>query len=276
MKRSAKVEFYYKKCVEHKNNTGKLWKTINFVIHKTNNKSDVIDKLKINNLYEFRGKRIVEEFATYFANIGKEYATNMQSSKKDLTAYLNTITTSEKSIFLTPITTLEVDKYINNLKPKQSSGLDGINNIVLKELRDIITEPLTLIFNNSLQEGLFPTKMKTARVVPLYKGKSKHKTTNYQPISLLLTISKILEKAMYTRVYHFLCTTGQLFASQYGFRKDHACDQAVGELVSVIAKGMEWKKLTAGVFLDLSKAFDSLEHNAIYKKWKNMACKVVA
>ena len=266
VKRSAKVEFYYKKCIEHKNNTGKLWKTINFVIHKTNNKSDVIDKLKINNLYEFRGKHIAEEFTRYFANIGKEYATNMKSSKKDLTHYLNTITTSEKSIFLTPITTLELEKYINNLKPKWSSGLDSINNIVLKELRDIIIEPLTLIFNNSLQEGLFPTKMKTARVVPLYKGKSKYETTNYRPISLLLTISKILEKAMYTRVYRFLCATGQLFASQYGFRKDHACDQAVGELVSVIAKGMERKKLTAGVFLDLSKAFDSLEHNAIYKK----------
>ena len=71
---------------------------------------------------------------------------------------------------------------------------------------------------------------------------------------------------MYTRVYHFLCETKQLYASQYGFRKDHACDQAMGEIVAVITKLIEQKKLTAGIFLNLLKAFDSLEHNAVLMK----------
>ena len=170
------------------------------------------------------------------------------------------------SIFITPITKVEVEKYINNLKPKKSSGLDKIDNIIIKELRDLISEPLSTIYSNSIMEGIFPDKMKTSKVIPLHKSKSKEETNNYRPISLLLTISKILEKAMYHRVYTFLCTTHQLYASQYGFRKNHACDQAVGELVAVISKGMEQKKLTAGIFLDLSKAFDSLEHRAILKK----------
>ena len=115
-------------------------------------------------------------------------------------------------------------------------------------------------------EGTFPDKMKTSKVIPLHKGKSKDETNNYQPISLLLTISKILEKAMYHRTYTFLCVTHQLYASQYGFQKNHACDQAVGELVAIITKGIEQKKLTAGIFLDLSKALDSLEHGAILRK----------
>ena len=266
VKRTAKSDYYYNKCVEHKGNTSKLWKTINYVIHRTNNKSEVIEKLKINNLYEYRGQYIAEEFARYFSAIGREYATSMKTPNRNLSDYLNCINTSEKSIFLSPTTEVEIMRYINDLHPKRSSGLDNINNILLKELRDIIAKPLSMIFNNSISEGVFPSKMKTAKVIPLYKSKNRYETTNYRPISLLLTISKLLEKAMHRRVYNYLCDTGQLYASQYGFRKNHACDHAIGELVSVITKGMEQKKLTAGVFLDLSKAFDSLEHSAIFRK----------
>ena len=106
--------------------------------------------------------------------------------------------------------------------------------------------------------------MKLSKVVPLHKANNRDETTNYRPISLLLTVSKILEKTMYTRVYKFLNDTKQLYTSQYGFRKNHACDQAVGELVAAISKGIEQKKLTAGVFLDLS--FDSLELGAVFSK----------
>ena len=83
IKRRAKEQYYYEKCVTHKNNTSKLWKTVNQVIHKTNNKSEVIEKLKINNLYEHRGELIAEEFARYFASIGKEYATKCQNQTKN-------------------------------------------------------------------------------------------------------------------------------------------------------------------------------------------------
>ena len=120
--------------------------------------------------------------------------------------------------------------------------------------------------NKSLETGMFPEKMKTAKVVPLHKNKQKDDTNNYRPISLLLTLSKILEKIVYHRVYGFLVKTRQLYSSQYGFRKDHACDQAVGELVAKITKGIEQCKLTASVFLDLFKAFDSLEHSVIFSK----------
>ena len=265
-KRAAKRSYYYDQCVQHQGNTKKLWKTINHVIHCTNNKTEVVEKLKIQNLDEHRGDRIAEEFARYFATIGEKYSTNMPPPKKTLSEYLCKIKPYGNSIFITPVTKSEVEKYINNLKPKRSSGMDKIDNILIKELRDLISEPLSIIYSNSLSEGIFPDKMKTSKVIPLHKNKSKDETNNYRPISLLLTISKILEKAMYHRVYTFLCTTHQLYASQYGFRKNHACDQAVGELVSAITKGIEQKKMTAGIFLNLSKAFDSLEHRAVLRK----------
>ena len=266
IKRAARKKYYTETCEENKNNSRKLWKTINKIIHRTNNKTEVIEKLKINGIMEHRGEEIVEEFARYFSTIGQEYATQMKRSQKPINDYISTIPRHQKSIFLEPCTEQEISKLLRNLKPKKSSGIDDVNNIILKELECYLTLPLMLLFNNSMETGIFPEKMKTAKVVPLHKSKHKDETTNYRPISLLLTLSKILEKIMYKRVYEFLTKTNQLYSSQYGFRKNHGCDQAIGELVANISKGIEQKKLTAGVFLDLSKAFDSLEHSVIFKK----------
>ena len=108
--------------------------------------------------------------------------------------------------------------------------------------------------------------MKTAIVVPLNKGQSVQDQTNYRPISLLITISKLLEKLMYSHVYNFLNETHQIYQSQYGFRSNHACDHAIGELISEIAKNAELGKQTVSAFLDLSKAFDTLEHSVIFNK----------
>ena len=265
-KRAARKKYYIDTCEANKNNSKKLWKTINRVIHHTNNKTEVIEKLKINGISEHRGEEIVEEFARYFVTIGEKYATRMTSSKKPINNYISAIPNHTSSIFLEPYTEQEVSDLIRSLKPKKSSEIDNMDNIILKEIESSLTKPLMLIFNKSMETGEFPEKMKTAKVIPLHKTKSKDETTNYRPISLLLTLSKILEKIMYRRVYGFLTKTKQLYLNQYGFRKNHACDQAIGELVANITKGIEQHKLTASVFLDLSKVFDSLEHSIIFKK----------
>ena len=83
---------------------------------------------------------------------------------------------------------------------------------------------------------------------------------NYRPISLLITLSKLLEKLVHKRIYNFLDSNGIIYNSQYGFRPNHSCENAVSELLSVILKGYERNKSTVAVFLDLSKAFDTLSH----------------
>ena len=101
---------------------------------------------------------------------------------------------------------------------------------------------------------------------PYSKQKDQHVPTNYRPISKLLTISKLLEKVMYTRTYNFLEITGQLYQSQYRFRKGHSCENAVSELVSSIIKGKQEGHYTIATFIDLSKAFDTLEHGVLLEK----------
>ena len=265
-KRAAKKLHYDKKCNEHRNNTKKLWKTINQVIRKTNNKTETVDSLRIDKLEVFNGTDIANEFAKYFSTVGKKLATSMKQPNISISNYLKQVKTNPQTIFLTPVTTVELEQIIKNLKPKLSSGLDDINNKIIKELKEYIIPPLSIIFNKSLVEGVFPDKMKEAKVVPLYKAKERDLATNYRPISLLLTLSKLLEKIMYSRVYNFLIATNQLYVSQYGFRKMHSCEHAVGELIANITKGIEKGKLTAGIFLDLSKAFDTLEHEVVYMK----------
>ena len=165
-----------------------------------------------------------------------------------------------------PITQMEILKLINNLPGKRSSGYDGISNVLLKEIAPLILTPLTIIFNQSISQGVFPDCMKLAEITALHKSNDRELCTNYRPISLLNTISKILEKIMYKRVYRFLNTTNQFYEKQYGFRSKHSCENAVSDLVGELVKNIKDKKYTISLFLDLSKAFDTLEHAVIFDK----------
>ena len=109
----------------------------------------------------------------------------------------------------------------------------------MKNLKEEIATPLEKIFNLSIQSGIFLGLLTNAEIVPLYKGKEKDLSINYRPMSLLITISKILEKIVYKRMYNFLDTNGQLFNSQYGFRSKHSCENAISELIGHVVKGHE-------------------------------------
>ena len=203
---------------------------------------------------------------SYFSTVGKNFAKNINNPENPITHYLRKIKRNEKSLFMTPVTNIEISKLIDNIPNKISSGHDSITNVLLKKIKNGIVNPLTDIFNASLSLGEFPDIMKLAEVIPLYKGKSREIESNYRPISLLITLSKILEKIIYNRVYGFLTDSDQIYQSQYGFRKRHSCEHAIGELTGEIVKNLENKKLTATIFLDLSKVFDTLEHSTLLAK----------
>ena len=169
-------------------------------------------------------------------------------------------------MFLHEVTEAEVSNIIDKLKNKSSSGFDHISNIILKKVKTSILSPLMRTINLSLQSGKFPQKMKNTDVVPLYKNKSRKEVSNYRPISLLLTLSKILEKVKYSRTYNFLTDTNQIYGSQYSFCNKHSCDNAIGELLGNIVKNQELGRHTIALFLDLSKAFDMLKHEILLNK----------
>ena len=266
LKRYCKTTYYKDKCVEFKTSTKKLWQLVNKVINKQSNKTNVIESLKIDNIKHYSSHDITNEFAKYFSTVGKKYANSIKNATRGIKEYLKAITRCNRSLFMQPTHEIEIGKLIRNLPNKTSSGYDDISNLLLKKLEYSVVIPMTIIFNKSLNEGKFPEAMKMAEVVPLHKSKSKDITSNYRPISLLITVSKVLEKLVYSRTYNFLTDTGQIYVSQYGFRKDHSCTNAVSELLSGIVKGIDKNEKTVAVFLDLSKAFDTLKHDILLKK----------
>ena len=138
-------------------------------------------------------KQIAEEFGKFFATIGFRMSTKGGNSTAGISHYLKKNPTVKLSVFLTLCTVTKINKLIENLPNKTSSGNDDITNVILKKLGLSVAVPMTLIFNNSLCSGTFPTAMKSADVIPLFKGGNKMTLTNYWPISLLPTMSKLLE-----------------------------------------------------------------------------------
>ena len=206
---------------------------------------------------------MANEFTRFYSNLGANLAAKIKPGSTTLQYYLNHIKRVDASLILKPILQLEVEDIIRKLPNKTSYGHDRISNLVLKCLLDCISFPLCSIFNQSIAEGKFPSAMKNAEVIPLYKGKEFDKVINYRPVLLLITISKVLEEAVYSQVYHFLEHQKVLYDSQYGFRTKRSCEQEILELTSRILDAKNKEMHSAVMFLDLSKAFNTLDHEIL-------------
>ena len=129
----------------------------------------------------------------------------------------------------------------------------------LKKVRNALSPVISHLISSSLREGIFPTKLKCAKVIPLHKGGSRSEITNYRPISLLSCFSKIYEKVMQARLVKHLKTHNILYASQYGFRAGHSCEHALLEAQYRIHQALERKQVSALLLLDFSKAFNLVD-----------------
>ena len=174
--------------------------------------------------------------------MGSELAGKIPKSRRNIHDYVSDIPRILDSLVVRNIKHTDIEKIINLLPAKTSSGHDGISNKLLKDLNCTISYLLLIIFNQSLETGIFPEKMKMAEIVPLYKGKEEDKVINYCPISLLMTTSKILEKIIYTKLYGFL--------TQYGFRTKRSCEHVIMEMVGHVLHAKNDRKHSMGVFLD--------------------------
>ena len=162
LKRVSKTNYYKHKCHEYKNNTKKLWGLVNSFIGKHNDKSTIIDCLKIGNMEIYDGGQIANEFGNYFSKIGNNYAGNIKPANINIKDYLKVIPRNARSPYLTPTTDQEVINLINKLPNKKSSGYDNVDNVILKHIKECIVSKLAAILNLSMLEGKFPEKMKLA------------------------------------------------------------------------------------------------------------------
>ena len=252
-KRAMMKKYYSDKSSEYRTNTKKLWELMNSVIGKNKNKGCSISHLTVEGVKIFNNKMIVEEFAKFYSNLGESLASKITPGFKPAEHYLSLIPRIVNSLVFSGTNATEIEKIIDRLPNKGSSGHDGVSNILLKKLGKSLSYPLGIIFNQSIATGCFPDMMKVAEIIPLYKGKEEDQVINYRPVSLLMTISKILEKIIYNRVFKSLTKHNILYDSQYGFRSKHSCEDAILELVSKVLQSRNEDKHCAGIFFRLIK-----------------------
>ena len=173
---------------------------------------------------------------------------------------------NEHSFFLTEIEPDEIKTLINKIDITKASDIYGISPKLVKIANNEIFENLTFIFNKSFQLGMFPDKLKTAKVIPIHKGDSKMINANYRPISLLPIIGKLLEKLMQQRLSKFLHSQNILTEKQYGFQKNKSTEQAILDIQSSIIDAFENKQIPCCIFLDFAKAFDTVNHKILITK----------
>ena len=173
---------------------------------------------------------------------------------------------SLSSFTFQPITEETIINIIDKLKSKNSQSHDGLSSKHLKVIKHETSKTITLIVNQSLNTGIFPDKLKCAKVIPIYKKGDNTNLDNYRPISILPTVSTILERVIFDQLYVHFHQNNLLYSSQYGFKKKHSTELAVLELVDRITQELDKGHTPINIFLDLSKAFDTLDHNILLHK----------
>lgn len=267
---------YYKELFDTKTNSiKKLWENLNMISSlKTKQKSaNSISKLRINNMEIKQTADICNAFNKYFSSVGQELVANMVHTSSSITATPDFINYCGKplknSMYCDPVTNDELLKLINMLKNGKSPGPDNIGPKLLKQVSHVLVNPLVYMYNLSIETGIVPEKLKIAKIVPIYKSGDSSLPCNYRPISLLSLFDKLLEKIMATRLTKYLDAHNVLYKYQFGFRKNYSTVLAVIDVVEEILEHLDKQDIGIGIYLDLKKAFDTVDHTILLYKMYN-------
>ena len=179
------------------------------------------------------------------------------------------------SFYINPTTETEIISLIKLLK-NGSSGYDSISATAVKNTATAFITPLTHIMNLSLSSAIFPEELKIARVIPLFKSGYAMLFCNYRPVSVLPLFSKILERLMYNRLISFINKHNLLFNFQFGFREGHSTNLALIYLVDKISNSLDMGEYVLGLFLDFTKAFDTVNHDIFLQKLEHLGIRGIS
>ena len=272
--KKSKKHFYNDYFEQHSNDSKKTWEGIKSIININKVKFPQISQIKVNGNIVNNQKDIVEELNNFFVNVGpnieKEIPKNPKIKPQDFLKSRNSV-----NFIIAHISNEEILDIIKDLDNK-SVGPQSIPVKLLKLIPDLIIVPLCEIIHLSFTTGIFPDALKISKVIPIHKGGASDDLNNYRPISLLSIFDKIIEKMMHHRLYSFLQSHNILFKNQFGFRKNSSTSLALNQIVEKIRESIDNKKHSCGIFIDLRKAFDTLNHDILLSKLEHYGIRDVA
>lgn len=244
-----------------KNKSKVTWAVINKA--KVNHPKEGISNLLIDGIMITQPDHIVEYINDYFINLANNDSINQPTS---VNLVSNNLPSNSKSIFMAPVIANDIIKIIRSLRSNNSLGYDGISVKIVKDVAAIIALPLCYIFNLSTVCGVFPNKLKTSIVKPIFKTGDKNNIDNYRPVAILTVFSKIYEKIIYQCVYTFFEKHNLFAPCQYGFRKNKCINMAIYNFLNRVLTNIDRRASTVAMFMDMSKAFDRVDHKILLKK----------
>ena len=260
--RTAEREHFDQLLCNYKNNLKKTWMVIKDLINKKKS-SKASSRFYIDNICTTNKQTIADRFNSYFVNIGPTLANKIPEIKKS--PLDNMGPRNSNSIFIAPVVENEVHSLILNLK-SNSPGWDSVSATIIKSAERTILKPLTHVLNLSVTTGTFPSEMKIARVIPLLKTGDPMVLTNYRPVFVLPVFSKVLERLMYNRLTSFVNKYKLLYSYQFGFRERYSTSLAMIYLVDRISQALDDGDYVLGLYLDFTKAFDTVNHQILLQK----------
>ena len=272
--RDAKTT-YYKTCVEdHKGDSKKLWQYLRDIIPTNLKTAPSSLRNNSDNSSISDPEDMCEHFNNFFSTIVNQYIAVQQFSSNfdKLSEMVNSRINSDDTFSIPQLTEEEVCSYLRNLNTHKATGLDGLSHKILKMSTYLIAPSLTKIFNKSLSSGMFPTKWKTSKIIPIYKSGAKCDVNNCRPIAILCAVSKVLERHVHNHLYQFLVSHSLLHHAQSGFRRNHSCETALCKLVDMWTSNMESGLINGAVFIDLRKAFDMVDTDLLLRKLAVYRC----
>lgn len=254
---------YYNALLEKcKSNVRKSWDVIKEIINRKKN-VQIGNTFLINGVLQDNEQEIANSFNKFYINIGPTTSRKCPDTNVRPCSYIKE--DMNQTMFLEKVTENEVNKIIGELK-NSSHGPDGVRTDIFKETFSLYLAPFVHLLNLSLVHGHFPSELKIARVLPIFKAGDPQEIKNYRPISVLNVFSKVYEKIMYARTVSFLDKNDSIYSLQFGFRKSYNTTSALTYLVDKIISAIDNKKYIIGTFIDLSKAFDCVNHEILLEK----------
>ena len=230
--------------------------------HKVRKRTQILSMKGKNGQVFRKNKEIANCLNEHFNSIGHKLASEITPTISENT----TLEPPDNSIYMFDTFDEEIRKLIDRLKINKAPGLDGINNYIIKISAIAIIPTLVNLFNSCMSIGFFPDKLKIANIVPLHKGGDRTDASNYRPISLLPLLGKLFEKIIKKRFTKFFDKYNLITPHQFGFRKSYSTELAVAEIQNMLLKNVDDKKISCTIFLDLAKAFDTVNHKLLLDK----------